>query len=145
MIFNKLFIVIRMFTKKIILILTFCVIRLVTYGQLLDMKFSDPLQGKALTYDFATCIVQDSSGFIWIGTKNGLNCYDGYQVKKYLYEVADSTSLVNNTIKRLFVDSSGRIWIATMYGVCIYNKYPCCFTEGLQRAEKPSGIFNRTG
>ena len=112
-----------MFTKKIILILTFCVIRLVTYGQLLDMKFSDPLQGKALTYDFATCIVQDSSGFIWIGTKNGLNCYDGYQVKKYLYEVADSTSLVNNTIKRLFVDSSGRIWIATMYGVCIYNKY----------------------
>jgi len=87
------------------------------------MLFTDPFKDKSLTSDQATAIIQDSTGFIWIGTVDGLNCFDGYRLQTYQYAISDSTSLVHNLIKTLFVDASGRLWIGTMQGLCIYNEY----------------------
>ncbi|NQU88206.1 MAG: hypothetical protein HQ541_20860, partial [Mariniphaga sp.] len=91
-------------------------------GQVPIMRFTDPLKDKSLSSDITTSITQDSSGFIWVGTIDGLNCFNGDKINQYKYNINDSTSLVNNTINTMFVDRSGRLWVGTMLGVCIYNK-----------------------
>lgn len=75
-----------------------------------------------LSHNEVTAIVQDKDGFIWIGTRGGLNRYDGYQFKIFNQIPGDSNSLVNPSIESLFVDSKGNIWIGTKSGgVSKYN------------------------
>ncbi|MDP4148682.1 MAG: two-component regulator propeller domain-containing protein [Bacteroidota bacterium] len=66
-------------------------------------------------------IVQDRYGFIWIGTTDGLNRFDGRQFTVYRHLTEDSNSLSNNIINSLSVDSAGRVWIATNNGLCYYD------------------------
>ena len=54
-------------------------------------------------------IQQDTSGFIWIGAKDGLFRYDGKSFISYYYERNDSNSLSNNVIRDIFVDSRGKM------------------------------------
>lgn len=61
-------------------------------------------------------IVQDSTGFIWIATRDGLNRYNGYDLKVYRNDYEDSTSIYKNAIKCLKVDSKNRLWIAPENG-----------------------------
>ncbi|NCS87732.1 MAG: hypothetical protein GW789_03160, partial [Ignavibacteria bacterium] len=61
-----------------------------------------------LSQNSALAIIQDRKGFIWIGTKDGLNRYDGIGFKVYRHTL-DKNSLVNNHIKCLYQDSGGNI------------------------------------
>jgi ligand-binding sensor domain-containing protein len=69
-----------------------------------------------LSHSQASCILQDSRGFLWVGTEDGLNWYDGYEFKVYRHNPDDSTSLLKNTIHSLFEDSRGVLWISTSNG-----------------------------
>ncbi len=69
-----------------------------------------------------TSITQDSIGFIWISSRDGLYKYDGYGFTRYFSKQDDSTSIPSNHINHLFLDSKDRLWIATALGVCYYNK-----------------------
>ena len=62
-------------------------------------------------------MAEDKTGFIWIGTSNGLNRYDGYRIKQYFHNDNDSNSLNNNSIHSIQCDTLGRIWITTDIGV----------------------------
>ncbi|MDB4919053.1 two-component regulator propeller domain-containing protein [Mucilaginibacter sp.] len=64
----------------------------------------------------ANCILQDSRGFIWIATNDGLNRYDGYKFKIFRNDVKDTTSIGNNYIQDIKEDKDGNIWIATVGG-----------------------------
>lgn len=66
-------------------------------------------------------ILQDSHGFMWFGTENGLNRFDGYTFKTYFNNPNDSTSLGNNYVYALFEDKKGILWIGTDDGVYLYN------------------------
>lgn len=71
---------------------------------------------EGLSHNEVTSIVQDHDGFIWIGTRGGLNRYDGYDFKIFNQIPGDSNSLVNPSIESLFVDGKGNIWIGTKSG-----------------------------
>ncbi|MBN2012862.1 response regulator [candidate division KSB1 bacterium] len=58
-----------------------------------------------------TYIIQDRKGFMWFATYDGINKYDGYNIKVYKYSADDSASLGNNNTTYLFEDSGGYIWI----------------------------------
>lgn len=67
------------------------------------------------------CMTQDKFGFLWVGTRDGLNRYDGLQFHRYRRERNDSTSLQFNQIWSLATDPSGDIWISSTGGISIYD------------------------
>ena len=66
-------------------------------------------------------IVQDSIGFIWFGTDNGLCRFDGCEFRCYTHTDGDRSSISSNNIRRLMLDSRGQIWLALDNGVDIYT------------------------
>ncbi|TKG97303.1 hybrid sensor histidine kinase/response regulator [Puteibacter caeruleilacunae] len=70
-----------------------------------------------------TDIIQGSKGKIWIATMDGLNCYDGYDIKSFKHDPDNPHSLYKNRIACLEEDEEGNIWIGTRRGISIYNKY----------------------
>ena len=62
-------------------------------------------------------ICEDMSGFIWIGTENGLNRYDGYNFNQFYHDDNDSLSLLSNYVRSLYPDKDGTLWIGTNRGI----------------------------
>ncbi|MFA3783965.1 two-component regulator propeller domain-containing protein [Melioribacteraceae bacterium 4301-Me] len=69
-----------------------------------------------LSQSTAFCMIQDKKGYLWIGTANGLNRYDGYSFKVYYNDPLDSNSISDNGIFSLYEDKDGNIWIGTIMG-----------------------------
>lgn len=67
-------------------------------------------------------IFQDKKGFIWVGTSNGLNRFDGLSFKTYFYDYNDSTSIPGNEVNAIIEDTIGNLWILTNRYLCIYNR-----------------------
>ena len=74
-------------------------------------------------------IIQDSKGYLWIGTNDGLNRYDGYGFKIFRNIAGDSASLIANTVSNICEDSQGNIWVATQGGICRFNYAKNNFTR----------------
>lgn len=70
-------------------------------------------QSNGLSNDRVNCIVKEENSFIWVGTTNGLNRYDGNNIKVYSKQ---NNNLSSNDISDLLIDRSGKIWIATIGG-----------------------------
>jgi signal transduction histidine kinase/ligand-binding sensor domain-containing protein/DNA-binding response OmpR family regulator len=67
-------------------------------------------------------VVRDSRGFVWIGTVNGLEKFDGYTFKDYRNVPGDPFSLPSNTIMSLLLDRKGRLWVGTSeFGLSLYD------------------------
>ncbi len=69
-----------------------------------------------LSQNSVLAIVQDRQGFLWFGTKDGLNRYDGHSFRVYRHDPDDPTSLSDNAITALFEDRDGRLWVGTERG-----------------------------
>jgi signal transduction histidine kinase/ligand-binding sensor domain-containing protein len=86
-------------------------------------------------------IFQDSRGFMWFGTQDGLNRYDGYSFKIFHYNSKDSSSISNNIIQQIAEGKNGKLWIATANGL---NRY-CTFSERFRRIKFPHQPNNNSG
>jgi signal transduction histidine kinase/ligand-binding sensor domain-containing protein/DNA-binding response OmpR family regulator len=71
---------------------------------------------EGLSQNFVPAITQDKIGFIWMGTKDGLNMYDGHRFTVYRHDPFDQFSISDNFVKVIFCDSKGRIWAGTLNG-----------------------------
>ena len=87
-----------------------------------DAKFTHIGGEKGLSQASVNCILQDSKGYIWFGTADGLNRYDGYEMKVFRNNPFDTNSLTENNIECLYEDIKGTIWIGTHGGLNAY--YP---------------------
>lgn len=68
-----------------------------------------------------TCITQDKKGFMWFGTRNGLNRFDGTNFKIFRSNIADVNSIGNNSILSLSEDNRQQLWVGTYKGIYVYN------------------------
>src|ERR1041385_6736313 len=66
-------------------------------------------------------LVQDKQGFIWVGTENGLDRFDGYFFREYQNDPHDTTSLSSNYVYALVTDNAGKVWIGTGRGINVYD------------------------
>jgi len=73
-----------------------------------------------LTSNLINGICQDNKGYIWISTEYGLNKFDGVQFTQYLHEDNNSTSLLNNTVRYIFIDNNKILWIGCSNGLQYY-------------------------
>lgn len=81
-----------------------------------------------LSNNAVICSVLDKQGFLWLGTKDGLNRYNGYSFKTFRSEPDDTTSLGNNFIHSLYQDGSGVLWVGTESGLYKYDAITESFT-----------------
>lgn len=73
-----------------------------------------------LSQNTVNAILQDGKGFMWFGTKDGLNRYDGHSFREYRYKADKELSLGNNFITKLYEDAKGCIWVGTDAGLYVY-------------------------
>ena len=66
-----------------------------------------------LSHSHVKTIFKDSRGFLWFGTYDGLNLYDGITCKRYLYEKTEGTQYHNKIVHSIYEDTSGHLWIGT--------------------------------
>ncbi|MCU4163655.1 two-component regulator propeller domain-containing protein [Carboxylicivirga caseinilyticus] len=92
------------------------------FAQTVDLKFRYFNQREGLSNTFVTSIIKDSTGYIWVGTINGLNRFNGENFKSYYDNVKDSTQLQHYYITDLFVDSKSTLWVVTQNGLHAYNR-----------------------
>jgi len=79
-------------------------------------------QDNGLSNSSVSCIIRDKTGFLWFGTWNGLNRYDGYELTVFRFDSNDSTTLSNSKINALFEDDEGLIWIGTDDGLNCFDQ-----------------------
>ncbi|WP_262886474.1 hybrid sensor histidine kinase/response regulator transcription factor [Sphingobacterium chungjuense] len=84
--------------------------------QISQVQFTRISTQNGLSQSTVNSIVKDKTGYMWFGTNDGLNRYDGYKFKIYRNSSSDSSSLSYNHVKTLFVDSKGSLWAGTLGG-----------------------------
>ena len=91
-----------------------------------------------LSNNDVNCLYQSKSGFIWIGTSDGLNQYDGNQIIAYRKELNNINSLPSNHILDIIEDQNSKILISTKAGLTIFNPIRKSF-ESITVKEKENG------
>ena len=81
-----------------------------------DIRFEHITRDEGLSHNSVFTIVQDQTGFLWIGTLDGLNRYDGYDFQIYKPDPDNTKSITDRFVRALLVDQLGNIWIATRLG-----------------------------
>ncbi|MEC3906543.1 two-component regulator propeller domain-containing protein [Tamlana sp. 2201CG12-4] len=89
-------------------------------------------------------ILEDSYGFVWIGSTNGLWRYDGGNFKNYIKNENNKTSITDNNISCLFEDSQKTLWVGTYGGGLLkYNRNCDCFQQFIHDEQNPESLsFN---
>ena len=100
------------------------------FNQRADLHFRQITINDGLSQNLISAIHQDQTGFIWIGTKDGLNRYDGYKFTIFKHDPFDPHSISENHIESIFLDRRGRLWIGT-------------FSKGLNLYDTSTGHFIR--
>ena len=109
-------------------ILILLVLTPLNYTQQGKIQFKHLTINDGLSQNAVFAILQDRKGFMWFGTGDGLNRYDGYSFKVYRPEADNETSLSNSWITSITEDKNGFVWIGTRQG-------------GLNRFDPRSGLF----
>lgn len=98
-----------------------------------DYLFKQIALKEGLSHSSVNCILHDQKGLMWIGTKSGLNCYDGYEMTTFMHEQQNPLSIPGNTIYFLVEDSLSGLWVGTNKGVVRYDPARKGFTPLLYK------------
>ncbi|GAB3665256.1 two-component regulator propeller domain-containing protein [Echinicola sediminis] len=103
-------------SNVIIQLLMFLLVFSPAWGQYQNISFSHLTTEQGLSQNDVNAIAQDKNGFMWFGTHDGLNKYDGYSFKVFQANPGDSTALSSNLIFALAEDPRGYLWVGTTGG-----------------------------
>ena len=95
----------------------FCITQL--HAQTGNLVFKHINRANGLPVDEVTCLAQDSTGFIWIGSKEGLFRFDGFNYKSFYHTPGNTQTIPGNFISKLHVDKQGLLWIGTNSGAAL--------------------------
>ncbi|TNJ45837.1 response regulator [Tamlana fucoidanivorans] len=113
------------------------------FSQHKTYQFTHLSTAEGLSQSSAITIEQDNLGQIWIGTRDGLNKYDGSKFKIYRNDIDNENSISNNDVLSITQDSQGYIWIGTYNGLNKYNPKTDRFTRYFHE-QNSSSLSNNT-
>ncbi|MFT2007167.1 two-component regulator propeller domain-containing protein [Pontibacter sp. 13R65] len=127
--------------KKFYSLIIFLLYTLAGLAQSTDISFRHLTTKSGLSQSFVRSIVQDQKGFIWIGTSDGLNKYDGYKTKVYRNNPLVKESLSTNAVIKVFLDKKGTLYIGTDNGgLNVYNQEMDNFTVYRHDPSDPNSL-----
>ncbi len=117
--------------KRLFLFLLLCLVGYTGLAYVTNqrVKFEKYSIGDGLSHLGVSSFCQDKKGFLWVGTYDGLNRFDGLNFKVYKHTPDDSTTLINNRVRCIFEHSSGRLFIGTEGGISEYDPEMETFTK----------------
>jgi signal transduction histidine kinase/ligand-binding sensor domain-containing protein/CheY-like chemotaxis protein len=105
-----------------------------------QFKFGHLTNEDGLSHNNVRCILQDQNGFMWFGTQEGLNRFDGYEFKVYTHRDEDVNSISGDSIMALCLDHRGVMWIGTEEGLNRYDPYKDRFIRYRYQANNPNSL-----
>ena len=120
---------------RILIVFVLCLIVQYSRSQPADLQFEHLTMAEGLSQDIVNSLHIDRLGFLWIGTEDGLNRFDGYSVISYKHNPRDTNTLINNRITGICDFGSEDLLVATESGISIYNRAKDIFV-------KPTGSLN---
>jgi two-component system sensor histidine kinase ChiS len=109
-----------------------------------DATFTHITIEQGLSDQRVQAIVQDHAGFMWFGTNNGLNRFDGYNVVAYRHDPTNPHSLSGNLIEDLYEDHSGTLWVGTRAGLNAFDRRTERFTRYRNDPSNPHSLSDNT-
>lgn len=109
----------------------FVLLQLVVTNKLLATEYPTIVSlgiEKGLSNNSVRAVYKDRKGFMWFGTHDGLNRYDGYEFKIFRNKLGDSTSLPHNYIYTISEDHQHNLWVGTGQGIGIFNNLTSRFS-----------------
>ena len=89
-----------------------------TYG---SIDFNRLTNRDGLSNSQVCAILKDDHGYVWFGTQSGLDRFDGFRMKPYLYDDKNDQSIPNNSVDEIQQDADGNLWVHTSMGYCLYD------------------------
>lgn len=106
-----------------------------------QIKFERISIEQGLSQSSVSSIYQDSKGFLWFGTEDGLNKFDGYEFTIYRHDPDDLSSLSDNSVLSIFEDHEGVLWIGTYgRGLNRFNRYQENFIRFRHNPSDPTSL-----
>lgn len=126
------------------IILLFLSFSCITFPQVRsnNYRFAHIDSENGLSHGSVKCFFKDHRGILWVGTSNGLNRYDGNNVKAYTVKMGDFHAYNSNDILELFEDPIGNIWIKTTWGINIFDTKTEQFNKNQGKVLKKTGMPN---
>jgi signal transduction histidine kinase/ligand-binding sensor domain-containing protein/DNA-binding response OmpR family regulator len=116
-----------------------------SFAQKKDIQFTHLTSQDGLASNSVFSIIQDNKGFLWFGTYNGLNRYDGYEFTVYKSVEGDTTTISENSIRTICKDDKGNLWIGTWNsGLNKFDPITEKFTRYQHDANNPSSISSNS-
>lgn len=113
------------------------------FAQIESYRFENLTSDDGLSQNTVLSIYQDSREFLWFGTYDGLNRYDGYSFKVYKIERDNPNSIQGQTFRSIVEDKNGNLWIASIGGgLNRYNRLTDDFTNFHVEKNNPNSIIS---
>ncbi|MGL1887631.1 MAG: methyl-accepting chemotaxis protein [Reichenbachiella sp.] len=111
-----------------------------SFAQSSTLIFDNYGPDQGLSQSNVTVILEDNSGFMWVGTEDGLNIFDGYSFTTFRADPDDSLSISDNWIRSIVQDQEGQIWIGTNNGLNRYDRVTNSFTRYMADASSSTAL-----
>ena len=118
----------------------------ISVAQISDVRFRHISNEQGVSNSSITCIFQDSRGFIWFGTRDGLNRYDGAKIKIYRNSPNNPGTISDNFIRCIYEDSNHKLWIGTSDGLNkfdpVTDRFAACYNDKKNSSSLACDVIN---
>lgn len=113
---------------------------LFSFSQISGSRFRHITNDQGLSNTSINCIYQDSRGFMWFGTRDGLNRYDGVKITVFRNNPAKSNTISDNFIRSIYEDADHQLWIATSMGLNCFDPVTNRFYQFTHQANNGNSL-----
>jgi ligand-binding sensor domain-containing protein/signal transduction histidine kinase/CheY-like chemotaxis protein/AraC-like DNA-binding protein len=132
----------RYFLIKIAIFLSLTGLGSAAFLQAQTLDFSHLSVEENLSQSSVYAITQDAKGFMWFGTRDGLNRYDSRNIVVYRKQQGNQNSLSSSSITALLTDRKGRTWVGTSSGLNLYDPIRDQFTSIMRDTANPQSLWH---